>query len=127
MVNRGPEFDTPLLSSRIIQELPNADDVYMTQTMLDYTETPSPLILPHFSPNQRIFHNPINSRTLSSLNPRTKKWKMLRPAPPAPITQTTLKWCRFLQFRYLLILSPTNLHKVLNRFSTMNPHLHHPQ
>ena len=39
-INSGPECDVPTLSSRIIQDLPGPDDVYMTQKMFDWIENP---------------------------------------------------------------------------------------
>ncbi|KAL4583300.1 hypothetical protein LXL04_007870 [Taraxacum kok-saghyz] len=58
MVNRGPEVDTPLLSNRIIQELPNPEDVFMTETMLGYIDNPFTLDHPPFQPQPEDFPQP---------------------------------------------------------------------
>ena len=39
-INSGPEHSVPLLSSRIIQDVPGPNDAFMTQKMLDWIDNP---------------------------------------------------------------------------------------
>ena len=57
-INCGPERQVPLLSSRIIQGLPSPDDVYMTETMLNYIAHPFTLDLPEYQPQPDAIPNP---------------------------------------------------------------------
>ena len=57
-INSGPEHQFSLLSPRIIQGVPQPDDVYMTEKMLDWINNPYTADLPEYHPENDAIHDP---------------------------------------------------------------------